>query len=162
MSTSPSREHHPSSMMTTLRERHGFIVSEFGQVENLRSEMHYVGTGRPCVHAVRVPMVFAVIRSVVDSLHWQPRLFDGDPKCPCIASIRDGVLTLAFDVLGPVPPNEGQRRHRKGECPVYRYHFELHPVKWWDEDEPLADVFLAVRKRLVVDAKRRKHSNEHR
>ena len=151
MLTSPGAGRFPLHPMANLRIRGEYIVSEYGAVEELRSEIHQPGTGRPCIHAVRVPIVFAVTQSVVESLHWQPRIFDGDSKAPCIASIRSGVLTIAFDMIGPVPPNEGHRTHRQGESPPYRYEFNLHPVRWFDEDEPMDGLFLAVRRRLVVD-----------
>ena len=145
MTLPPSRHGSlPLGPMIEVRAVDRHFTCEHGRVGELRSEAHGAGAGRLCIHTREVPMVFAITREVVDSLHWQPRLFTRDPRNPCIASIRNGIVTLAFDALGPVPVNEAYTAHHR-EAPAYLYHYRLHPLKWWDEPEPEPDLLLAVR-----------------
>lgn len=99
---------------------------------------HGAGAMRPCVHRTH-PMEPVVLFEAewVLHLHWQLCL---DRSVPVIASRHVDVVTLAFDVIGPV----GECSHPVRHKPENRWDYRLYHLRWWDQDETSTRYLVGV------------------
>jgi hypothetical protein len=99
---------------------------------------HRHGHNRPCVHRFE-PMPPAVLLSAdwVAHLHWQMHIANN-----VMAARTSDVLTMAFDVIGPVL---GCKNRPHGRKPENRWQYRLYHMRWWDEDDYSDRVVLGVR-----------------
>lgn len=123
-----------------------WYTDQFGRVEGQpRGKSHrYNQNGRPCVHALN-PLLRCELfgRSWVAQLGWQPCLYknilghDGH----VIAARRDDIVTVAFDVIGPLhncthQPLKLEERNK--------FYYKLFPFRFDDQDDIFDRAWLGV------------------
>jgi hypothetical protein len=117
-------------------------TDNYGVVEGSHSKLHRRNGSRPCVHAIKVPApteLFSI--SWVRQLGWQPALYTIG-SCPVIACRVEDLVTLAFDVVGPV-----LYCHRRPGPLVdaNRWTYRMHPFIFDDRpDEVYPTCWLGV------------------
>jgi hypothetical protein len=105
-------------------------TDRYGIVLGSDSKMHRQNKSRACVHAIKVPMpteLFGV--GWVRQLGWQPTLYSLG-ACPVIASRIEDLVTLAFDVVGPV---EGCRLKPGPLQEANRWTYRMRPIVFDDK-----------------------------
>lgn len=120
---------------------------EFGVVEGwhtLQQTSHPVGNSRNCAHRLDpMPALQLFGSDWLRELHWQPTLI---AWTPVIASRADGVVMLAFDVMGPVKDCHNRPHRDTRRIPdENRWYYKLYPIRWRDQpDAPVDHILLGV------------------
>jgi hypothetical protein len=116
-------------------DRWGVVVSPW-------SKMHQHNRSRPCVHSLRIPGQCELFGADwVRDLSWQPTLYRLGAE-PVIASRVEDVVTIAFDVVGPL-----DHCHRKPGrlLDANRWAYRMFPVIFDDKPgEVYEHIWLGV------------------
>jgi hypothetical protein len=117
-----------------------YYCNEFGKVEGWHSAdqaSHQHGPSRPCLHRFEPmpPCVFLSHNWVTD-LHWQLHI-----RNDVMAARTADIVTMAFDVIGPVP---GCRNKTNFHKPENIWHYRLYHMRWWNEDDDSGRIVLGV------------------
>jgi hypothetical protein len=121
--------------------------NEFGRVYDWQPQLqasHIVKTSVTCVHRLE-PMGQTQLFCPhwVSLLNWQSQLIT--KSAPIIASRRGDIVTIGFNKIGPIKlPNGFTCTDFPGHIAENRWHYRLHPIQWWDEDDPADNVLLGV------------------
>lgn len=123
-----------------------FYCNEFGLVHSWAPSLqcgHRWGSSRTCVHRTE-PMPHTMLFGTdwLRQLDWRSTLLD-TPNCPVIAACTGDIVTVAFDVIGPIQAN-GYRCAKLPRQPEHCWAYRLHPLRWWDEENPCDNVYLGV------------------
>lgn len=70
--------------------------------------------------------------------NWQPVYV---PRCGAIISRISDIVSISFDQIGDI---QGCRALPTARIPENRWQYRLYPMRWWDDDKPLTNVFLGV------------------
>ena len=110
------------------------FTTQFGKVEGHPiARSHSTGASRPCCHALETPLSQELFsREWVARMSWYPTLYRLGAGTPVIASRHFDLVTIAFDVIGPIStcshvPGRLEDRNR--------FSYRLFPMRFWDDPE---------------------------
>lgn len=120
------------------------FVTDYGMIDVPRTRCHTTYS-RPCIHAPEpFPRVIMFSKTYILRCNFQPIVFVGH-SWPCIVRRNASIVTISVDVVGPSPNVlQCNNNPRTPFSPAESWVYELHAVKWWDEQDVDDSLLLGV------------------
>lgn len=121
--------------------------NEFGKIDGWHPGQHCGhtrgGAARICVHRLcDMERTTLFGQEWVAQLHWWATMIAG--RNPVIASRTGDVVSLMFDVIGPIKHGAYRCQGVGHDKPKHKFIYQLHRIQFWDEENPCDKMYLGV------------------